>query len=86
MTIRSYLENFAAKTPLTVALKYFQDKVWHERTYAELLSGVREVAEALAANGWGIPCDGAFAGQTRGRFMDVGFPDPFCGCVLYGYA
>lgn len=31
---------------------------------------VREVAEALAANGWGIPCDGAFAGQTRGRFMD----------------
>ena len=46
MTIRSYLENFAAKTPLTVALKYFQDKVWHERTYAELLSGVREVAEA----------------------------------------
>ena len=27
---------------------------------------VREVAEALAANNWKCPCDGAFAGETRG--------------------
>ena len=46
MTIRSYLENFAKKTPQNVALKYFQDKKWHERTYAEFLEGVRQTAEA----------------------------------------
>ena len=46
MTIRSYLEKFAAKTPLTVALKYFQEKGWQERTYADFLSGIRIVAEA----------------------------------------
>ena len=33
---------------------------------------VREVAEALADNDWKCPCDGAFAGQSRGRFMDSG--------------
>ena len=46
MTIRSYLQKFAEKTPQTVALKYFQDKTWHTRTYAEFLSGVRQTAEA----------------------------------------
>ena len=46
MTIRSYLENFAGKTPQTVALKYFDGKKWLERTYAEFLAGVRQVAEA----------------------------------------
>ncbi len=46
MTIRSYLENFAEKTPQNVALKYFQDKNWHTLTYAEFLSGVRRTAEA----------------------------------------
>ena len=46
MTIRSYLENFAKKTPQTVALKYFVNKKWHERTYAEFLAGVRQTAEA----------------------------------------
>ena len=46
MTIRSYLENFAKKTPQTVALKYFVGKKWHERTYAEFLAGVRQTAEA----------------------------------------
>ena len=46
MTIRSYLEIFAEKTPQSVALKFFLDKKWHERTYAEFLSGVRRTAEA----------------------------------------
>ena len=46
MTIRSYLEKCAEKTPQTVALKYFVDKKWCERTYAEFLSGVRQTAEA----------------------------------------
>ena len=46
MTIRSYLENFAEKTPQNVALKYFQDKNWHTLTFAEFLSGVQKTAEA----------------------------------------
>ena len=46
MTIRSYLEKFASKTPQTVALKSFFDKKWRELTYAEFLAGVRQVAEA----------------------------------------
>ena len=46
MTIRSYLEKNAKKTPQTVALKYFVDKKWHERTYAEFLLGIRQAAEA----------------------------------------
>ncbi len=33
---------------------------------------VREVAEALAANNWKIPCDGAFTGESRGKFMENG--------------
>ena len=33
-------------TPQNVALKYFQGKEWHERTYAGFLSGVRRSAEA----------------------------------------
>ena len=46
MTIRSYLEKFAENTPQNVALKYFQDKKWQVRSYAEFLSGVRRTAEA----------------------------------------
>ena len=46
MTIRSYLEKLAKKAPQNVALKYFFDKNWHTRTYAEFLSGVRQTAEA----------------------------------------
>ena len=46
MTIRSYLEKFAKKTPQIVALKYFAGKKWFERTYAEFLFGVRQTAEA----------------------------------------
>ncbi len=45
MTIRDYLEKWAADRPELLALKYSEDKVWKERTYGELLKGVREVAE-----------------------------------------
>ena len=31
---------------------------------------MREVADALAANDWECPCDGAFKGQSRGAFME----------------
>ena len=46
MTIRSYLQNFAEKTPQNVALKYFQGKNWYTCTYADFLSDVRRTAEA----------------------------------------
>ena len=39
---------------------------------ASVAAKVREVADALEANGWKCPCDGAFTGQTRGAFMDNG--------------
>ena len=46
MTIRSYLQKFAEKTPQNVALKCFQGKNWHTCTYADFLSDVRRTAEA----------------------------------------
>lgn len=46
MTIRSRLEKFAKETPLATALRYFQAKEWHTRTWADFLLGVRVVAEA----------------------------------------
>src|SRR5574344_1306818 len=46
MTIRSLLETFASKTPDAIAQKYHHAKSWHQRTYAEMLRGVREMAEA----------------------------------------
>ena len=35
---------------------------------AGIVAKMTEVADALAANGWGCPCDGRFKGQDRGRF------------------
>jgi hypothetical protein len=35
---------------------------------AEIAAKMIEVADALAANGWQCPCDGAFKGQSRGSF------------------
>ena len=50
MTIRSYLEKFASKTPQATALKYFgADKEWHMRTWAEFLSGVTRVGDAYGS-------------------------------------
>jgi len=39
---------------------------------ASVAAKIREVAEALEANDWACPCDGAFTGQSRGHFMDSG--------------
>ena len=46
MTIRSYLEKFAKETPQATALRYFEAKDWHARSWADFLAGVRAVAEA----------------------------------------
>ena len=46
MTIRSYLEKFAQETPQATALRYFEAKDWHARSWADFLAGVRAVAEA----------------------------------------
>ena len=46
MTIRSYLEKFAQETPQATALRYFEAKDWHVRSWADFLAGVRAVAEA----------------------------------------
>ena len=32
------------------------------------------VARALEANGWGVPCDGAFKGENRGNLCSKGMP------------
>ncbi len=58
-----------------------QTHPWFYGLHAYIVSGIpsadertaiaakmTEVAEALAANGWQCPCDGAFKGQTRGSF------------------
>ena len=50
MTIRSYLEKFASRTPQATALKYFgADKEWHTRTWEEFLSGVTRVGDAYGS-------------------------------------
>ena len=46
MTIRNLLEEAAGKNPDSLAMKYRRDKVWQDRTYAEMLRGVREMGEA----------------------------------------
>ena len=46
MTIRSYLEKFAQETPQATALRYFEAKDWHARSWADFLAGVRAGAEA----------------------------------------
>ena len=47
MTIRSYLEKFAAETPQAAAVEFFgPDKTWHVRTWAEFLAGVVHAADA----------------------------------------
>jgi endo-1,4-beta-xylanase len=40
-----------------------------------LVAKVREVAGALDANGWRVPCDGAFKGDFRGGFKGEHFRD-----------
>jgi len=45
MTIRGLLEKWAVGNPDLTALKYCEDKVWKTKSYGEMLSGVRAVAE-----------------------------------------
>ena len=40
-----------------------------------IVAKMSEVADALAANGWRCPCDGAFTGQSRGGFKGHMFRD-----------
>ena len=46
MTIRNCLEKFAKETPQATALRYYQAKEWHTRSWADFLLGVRVTAEA----------------------------------------
>ncbi len=47
MTLRTLLEDAAARRPTTIALKYMRDAIWQTRTYEQLVLGVRQMAEAL---------------------------------------
>ncbi len=45
MTIRRFIEKWANEKPGLTAVKYCEDKVWKTKTYSEMLTGVRAVAE-----------------------------------------
>ena len=45
MTIRGLLEKWAKTNPGLTAQKFCVDKVWQSRSYGEMLTGVREIAE-----------------------------------------
>ncbi len=45
MTIRRFVEKWANEKPALTAVKYCEDKVWKTKTYSEMLTGVRAVAE-----------------------------------------
>jgi hypothetical protein len=47
---------------------YFVSGIPSAEERAVIAAKMTEVAEALAANGWQCPCDGAFKGQSRGSF------------------
>ena len=51
---------------------YWRSEIPSVAEKASVAAKMREVAEALEANEWKCPCDGAFTGQTRGAFMDSG--------------
>ncbi len=51
MTLRNFLTNAAANHPKAVALRYCREKVWHQRTYQELLLEVSRIAEAFGKLG-----------------------------------
>lgn len=41
---------------------------------ARVAERVVQVAKALEANGWGVPCDGAFKGEDRGNLLAEAMP------------
>jgi long-chain acyl-CoA synthetase len=51
MTLRTLLENAAAKRPRRTALRYWRGGAWVSRSYAELAAGVRQVGEAFGRLG-----------------------------------
>ena len=52
---------------------YWKSGIPAETEKQEIVGKVREVANALEANGWKCPCDGAFKGQFRGQFKGEHF-------------
>jgi hypothetical protein len=47
---------------------YFVSGIPSAEERTAIAAKMTEVADALAANGWQCPCDGAFKGQSRGSF------------------
>jgi long-chain acyl-CoA synthetase len=48
MTIRGFLERSAERYPSMNALKWYEDKEWKSRNWADFLKGVREISEGYA--------------------------------------
>lgn len=51
MTIRALLDRAVSCHPDRVAVRYHRDKSWHNKNYKELLTGVRQMAEAFGRIG-----------------------------------
>ena len=51
MTLRSLLDDAAAKRPDSIALRYRRNAVWQSRSYADLAKGVSQMAEAFSRFG-----------------------------------
>lgn len=49
MTIRGFLERSAERYPTLNALKWYENKEWKSRNWADFLKGVREVAEGYGS-------------------------------------
>ena len=49
MTIRGFLERSAERHPTLNALKWYENKEWKSRNWADFLKGVREVAEGYGS-------------------------------------
>ena len=48
MTLRTLLDDAAARAPNAVTLRYRRGAAWQQRSYAELAAGVRQMAEAFS--------------------------------------
>ncbi len=48
MTLRTLLEDVAARRPDSIALRYHRENTWQSRTYAELAKGCSQMAEAYS--------------------------------------
>lgn len=52
MTLRTLLDDAAAKRPNRIAVRYRRDAAWRSRTYSELAKGVGQMAEAFGRLGF----------------------------------